>query len=106
MHLSLPQFLEGDAILMLNNTYSRQLSYKRGVMVCMLTTNGVPPGGQISELTVSNLQSAAEGINSSPSKLTEKLPKAISTSFRAMGHTTEAAQFAMGCFSSFRLLWS
>ena len=97
MRLSLPQFLKGDAILVLNHMYSRHLSYKSGVMVCRSTINGVSLGEKLSELTVNELQRATEGKNCSPSRTTEKLLKAISTSCRAMGHTTEAAQFARRC---------
>jgi hypothetical protein len=100
MRLSLPQFLKGDAILVLNHMYSRQLSYKSGVMVCRSTINGVLLGEKLSELTVNELQRATDGKNCSPSRTTEKLLKAISTSCRAMGHTTEAAQFARrSCFA-------
>ena len=69
-------------------------------MVCRSTINGVSLGEKLFELTVNELQCATEGKNSSPSWTTEKLLNAISTSSRAMGHTTEAAQFArMSCFA-------
>ena len=57
-------------------------------------------GEKLSKLTVNELQRAIEGKNCSLSETTEKLLKAISTSCRAMGHTTETAQFARrGCFA-------
>ena len=56
--------------------YSRQLSYKSGVMVCRSTINAVSLGEKLSELTVNELQRATDGKNSSPLGTTGKLLKA------------------------------
>ena len=42
MCLSLEKFMKGPTILVMNHIYSRQMSYKTGVMTCRSTVDGVP----------------------------------------------------------------
>ncbi len=44
MKLSLRQFMESPTILVMNPIYSRQMSYKSGVMKCRSTVDGTPLG--------------------------------------------------------------
>ncbi|MBE0527141.1 MAG: hypothetical protein IH631_09380 [Candidatus Thorarchaeota archaeon] len=94
MNLAMPQFLRGDVILVLNHMYGRQLSYKSGVMVCRSNVNGVSLGESLSTLTIADFQESANG---RVTKTMETLTRAISTSCRALGHTTEAAKFSRRC---------
>jgi len=44
LRLSLPQFMEGPTILVLNHIYNRQMSYLSGVMTCKTNVNGISLG--------------------------------------------------------------
>ncbi len=48
--LSLEQFMEGPTILVMNQIYNRQMSYKTGVMTCRSTVDGIPMGEKLSTL--------------------------------------------------------
>ena len=52
---------------------------------------------QMSQITVEELQAAADDSNPRQSELVKRLLKSISTSCRALGHTPEAATFARRC---------
>ena len=52
---------------------------------------------QMSQITVKELQAAADDFNPRQSELVKRLFKSISTSCRSLGHTPEAAAFARRC---------
>ena len=56
MRLSLPQFMEGPTILVMNHILNRQMSYKTGVMLCRSTVDGTPLGKKLSTLLMSELK--------------------------------------------------
>ena len=63
MHLAMCQFMHGDVILVMNHLYSRQLSYKSGIMTSR-STKGAENSDNLAELfsqiTVEKLQAAAD----------------------------------------------
>ncbi len=56
LRLSLKQFMESPAILVLNHIFNRQMSYMSGVMTCRSIVNGVSLGDRLSRLTIEYLQ--------------------------------------------------
>jgi hypothetical protein len=56
MKLSLRLFMEGPTILVMNNIYNRQMSYKSGVMICRSTVDGMPLGEKLSTLSMTELK--------------------------------------------------
>ena len=86
---AMPQLMRGDVIMVLNHIFGRQVSYRSGVMTCRSHVEGVPLGETLSKFTSKDFESE--------SVATETLMKAISTSCRPLGHTTEAAQYARKC---------
>ena len=100
MRLAMPQFMRGDVILVMNHIYGRQLSYKSGIMTSRSKGYGNSKSSlaeQVSQITVEELQRAADESNPQLSDMVKKLLKSISTSCRALGHTPEAAAFARRC---------
>ncbi len=97
MRLSLPQFMEGPTILVMNHILNRQMSYKTGVMVCRSTVDGTPLGEKLSTISMSELEKINDDKTDHLNANTKSLMKAISTSCRAMGHTEEAAKYTRRC---------
>ena len=93
MQHSLSQFMEGDTILVINHIFNRQHSFRTGVMSCRSVVDGISLGERLSTMTIQDLERIADG-KGDPSTFDKCLLKAISTSCRAMGHTTEAAMHA------------
>ena len=93
--LAMPQFMRGDAILVLGHMYGRLLTYRSGVMICRSSINGVTLGDTLAKFTRDDFTNA-----NSTSPAMEPLLKAITTSCRALGHTPEAAQHARKCYFS------
>ena len=91
--LAMPQFMRGDAIIVLGHMYGRILTYRSGVMICRSLINGVTLGKTLSRFTSENLADI-----SPTNEAMDSLLKAITTSCRALGHTPEAAQFAQKCY--------
>jgi hypothetical protein len=87
LRLSLPQFMDGPTILVINHIYSRQMSYISGVMTCRSTVTGVSLGEKLSKLTVEDLEQVQENNTDNLHENRKGLLKAISTSCKAMGHT-------------------
>jgi hypothetical protein len=92
--LSLTQFTEGPAILMMNHIYNRQMSCISGVMICRSTVNGVSLGEKLSKLTVEDFELVQENNTDNLLENTKGLLTAISTSCKAMAHTDKAAKYA------------
>jgi hypothetical protein len=89
--------MEGPTILVMNHFYNRQMLYKNGVMTCRSSVDAVPLGEKLSTLSMENLEKL-DDVNADRLDATNKrLLKAISTSFRAMGHTKEAVKYARRC---------
>jgi hypothetical protein len=100
MRLAMLQFMRGDVILVMNHLYGRQLSYKSGIMTSR-SNKGAEGRENLAELfsqiTIEELQAAADEENPQHTPLVKKLMKSISTSCKAMGHTPEAAAYARRC---------
>ena len=91
----MPQFMRGDAILVLGHMYGRMLTYRSGVIICWSSIDGVTLGKTLSRFTSEHFT------NTSPTnEAMDSLLKAITTSIQALGHTPEAAQFARKCYSA------
>ena len=100
LRLSLPQFMEGPTILVLNHIYNRQMSYLSGVMTCKTNVNGISLGQRLSTLSIQDLEKIKDNNTSDLNQETQGLLKAISTSCKAMGHTDEASKYARrNCFA-------
>jgi hypothetical protein len=56
MKLSLQQFMAGAIILVMNHIYSRQMSYKSGVMICRSTVDGTPLGEKLSIMSMTDFE--------------------------------------------------
>jgi hypothetical protein len=100
MRLAMLQFMRGDVILVMNHLYGRQLSYKSGIMTSR-SNKGAEGSENLAELfsqiTIEELQAAADEKNPQQTPIVKKLMKSISTSCKAMGHTPEAAAYARRC---------
>jgi hypothetical protein len=100
MRLAMLQFMRGDVILVMNHLYGRQLSYKSGIITSR-SSKGAEGSENLaesfSEITIEELQAAADDKNPQQTPLVKKLMKSISTSCKAMGHTPEAAAYARRC---------
>ena len=100
--ISLPQMQRSDASLIFSHVYNRQKSFMTGVMTCRRVVDGISLGERLSTLTIQDYQGIAEhdtsdNSSNSMSEGANQLLKAISTSCRAMGHTTESARFNRRC---------
>ncbi|KAL7451819.1 hypothetical protein ACHAWC_004215 [Mediolabrus comicus] len=56
--LSLPQFMRGDFLLILNHMYNRQRSYRTAVVTCKSSLFGEPLGEKMSKLKMKDLDQA------------------------------------------------
>ena len=93
--LSMRQFMTGDVCLVIHQMYGRILSFRSGVMVCRSQVNGVSLGETLSKFTTDDIPK-----DGSTNTATDAFLKAINTSCKALGHTTEAAKAARkGYFS-------
>ena len=103
MRLAMLQFMRGDVILVMNHMYGRQASYKSGVMISRSNICGRNLGEQFSKIPVEELQAGAGKNDSQTSTMVNTLMKSIFRSYKACGHTQEAAQFARRCFFSCKI---
>jgi hypothetical protein len=92
MHLSLEQFMEGPTILVMNNIYNRQMSYKTGVMTCRSSINGIPLGEKLSTLSSEDFEQIKDINTDNLDATTKCFLKTISTTCKAMGYTEQAAK--------------
>ena len=60
--------------------------------------DGVSVGEYLGQLTAKDIESGIPSSSGSPNKPIEALMKAVDTSCRSLGHTTEAAKFARKCY--------
>ncbi len=63
MRLSLEQFMEGPTLLVMNQIYNRQMSYKTGVMTCRSTIDGIPMGEKLSTLSTEDFEQIDDNNN-------------------------------------------
>jgi hypothetical protein len=56
MRLSLRQFMEGPTILVMNHIYNRQMLYKRRVITCRSSVDGIPLGEKLSMLSTKGFE--------------------------------------------------
>jgi hypothetical protein len=98
MRLSLPQFMEGPTILVMNHIYNRQMSFKSGVMTCRSNVGGITLGEKLSMLSTENFEKIdMENNTNNLDETTKSFLKGVATTCRSMGHTEEAAKFARRC---------
>lgn len=102
MRLSLNQFMRPDFILVCYHIWCRNASYKTGLIKCKSDFQGKALGEKISQLSVDDIKEASNELcemqaSNEPligtSTATQFL-KRITTSCKALGHTTEAAKDA------------
>ncbi len=100
MRLSLEQFMEGPTILVMNQIYNRQMSYKTRVVTCRSTIDGIPMGEKLSTLSTEDFEQIDDNNIDILNATTKKILRAISTTCKAMGHTEQAAKDAIRhCFA-------
>ena len=102
LKLSLPQFQEGQTVLIIHHIFQRRKSFLTGITKCNVSSNGSTIADQLAEMTVNELDEAItqmknisktvsepSTINSSPN-VTQFL-RCIRTSCTPIGYTNEAA---------------
>ncbi len=104
LKLSLPQFLEGQTVLVIHHMYQRRKSFLSGIAKCNVSNNGNTIANQLAAMTVEELDIAitqmkmnatlnnSEITTYSP-RVTELL-KCVKTSCAPIGYTNEAASEA------------
>jgi hypothetical protein len=97
MRLSLGQFMEGPTILVMNQIYNRQMSYKTGVMTCRSSIDGIPLGKILSTLSTEYFEQTKDNNTDNMDATIKCILKAILMSCKAMGHTEQAAKDARRC---------
>jgi hypothetical protein len=97
MRLAMHQFMRGDVILVMNHIYGRQVSHQSSVMTSRSNVRGKNLGERFSKIPVEDLQAAADKNDPQTSTMVKILMKSIFTSYKALGHTPESAQFARRC---------
>ena len=95
LKLSLPQFMRGNFILVVNHIYNRILSFKSGIIKAKSNFRGSTLAEKVSTLTVADIEQAVakKKLNQTDPSNAGMFLKAISTSCRNMGHTEEAAKY-------------
>ncbi len=92
--------MEGPTILVMNQIYNRQMSYKTGVMTCRSTIDGIPMSEKLSTLSTEDFEQIDDNDNDNLNATTKGFFRAISTTCKAMGHTEQAAKDARRrCFA-------
>jgi hypothetical protein len=89
--------MEGPTILIMNHIYNRQMLYKSGVMICRSSVDGVPLGEKLSTLSIENLEKLDDNNADRLDATTKGLLKAMSMLCKGIGHTKEAAKYAIQC---------
>ena len=79
MRLSLKQFMEGPAILVMNHIYNRQMSYKTGVMTCRSTIDGIPLGEKSSTLSTEDFEQINDNNNDNLNATTKSFLNSLTT---------------------------
>jgi len=109
LKISLPQFSEGQVVLIIHHMFQRKKSFLSGITKCNISCNGSTIADQLSEITASDLDDVItemkhnhhasgnvhDGSNplSSSSSISQFL-KCIKTSCTPIGYTNEAASDA------------
>jgi len=105
LKLSLPQFQEGQFILIIHHIYQRKKSFLSGITKCNTSNNGTTIADQLSEITASELDEVITqmkkrqqsndhtGISNVSSNISQFL-RCIKTSCTPIGYTSEAASDA------------
>jgi hypothetical protein len=104
LKLSLPQFQEGQTVLIIHHFFQRRKSFLSGITKCNISKNGNTIADQLATLTVDELENAIKEMRSIPPRDMESpqtsddlsphvkdLMKCIKTSCTPIGYTNEAA---------------
>jgi len=100
LKLSLPQFLEGQTVLIIHHIFQRRHSFMTGIAKCNVSNNGLTIADQLAAMTVEELDNAITQMKkSSQESLTSpeysprvmELLKCVKTSCVPIGYTNEAA---------------
>ena len=107
LRLSLPQFLEGQTILVIHHVYQRRKSFLTGIAKCNVSNNGATVANEIASVTVEDLDEAINRMKSEAivrnrtnapatpmNHHIAQLLKCIRTSCAPIGYTNEAASEA------------
>ncbi len=107
LRLSLPQFQEGQTVLVIHHVYQRRKSFLTGIAKCNISNNGNTVANDIASVTVEQLDEAINEMKSKPKGRTTTDPtftpmnhhiaqllKCIRTSCSPIGYTNEAASEA------------
>ena len=90
--LSMPQFMTVDVVLVLHQIFSRQLSYKTGIMTCQNQNPREDLGKMLSWLTTKDFEIPSTNPEHPLSSNIEHIVKSITTKCKSLGHTAKAAQ--------------
>ena len=94
MRLSLPQTKRPDFILAVCSMYHSIKSFNTGFIICKSLLRGQTLAEQVSKLTADDITNAAKNVNMkipSNGNTAAHFLKAVSTSCKPIGHSTEAA---------------
>ena len=105
LKISLPQFQEGQIILIIHHMYQRKKSFLTGITKCNISNNGITIADQISEITASELDEVITQMKKTHQRNTDndrlnvsnnisQLLRCVKTSCTPIGYTNEAASDA------------
>ena len=107
LKLSLPQFLEGQTVLIIHHLFQRRKSFLSGIAKCNMSNNGNTIASQLATISVDELEHAIREMRNMPPRCSDspresameeeisphvkELIKCIRTSCTPIGYTNEAA---------------
>ena len=92
LRTSLPHFQQGDAVWIMYHMFSKILSYETGIMIGRSNYDSTPLAKRLAGLTTQDIKSASEENDITLTKNMKLFTNALSTSWRALVHTPEAAK--------------
>jgi hypothetical protein len=94
MMTAMPQFMRSDVIFILQHIYSRQLSYKTGVIKLKNKIGGQQAGDIIGNATKDDFIRAVKHRTNNPTDPLVALSKTVKTTCQSLGYTEEASKLA------------
>ena len=96
----MPQFMRSDVIFIMQHAYSRQLSYKTGLIKLRNKIGNTQAGDIIGNASKEQFIRAIQNQHTSPSSPMNALARTVSTTCEVLGYTEEAAKKArQNCFA-------
>ena len=100
MRTAMPQFMRSDVIFIMQHAYSRQLSYKTGLIKLRNKIGNTQAGDIIGNASKEQFIRAIQNQHTSPSSPMNALARTVSTTCEVLGYTEEAAKKArQNCFA-------